>query len=299
MNNTTKRTLTPWLKTRWIWLTLFSLLAFAANSVLCRLALKGEGVDPETFTALRLLSGCAALAFLLRCKTGSLKPGGSWKGSVALFLYAYLFSIAYVQLEAGVGALVLFGAVQLTMFAASWWAGEALRPRVLLGMGLAFAGLLVLLLPGASAPPVVSSLMMVVSGMAWGAYSLLGKGSSNALGDTTGNFLRCLVLLLPLAVMMAAKGAPHASPAGVAYALGSGVVASGLGYAAWYSVLKHLSAQQAATLQLCVPVIASVGGVLLLNEAMTLRLGISSAVVLGGIALALAGRAKLEGPQRS
>jgi drug/metabolite transporter (DMT)-like permease len=287
MNERTIKTATAWAGKSWIWLAVFSLVAFGANSILCRLALKQEGIEPEVFTAIRLASGCLALLWPLRRKLPVARVGGSWKGGLALYLYAYLFSVAYVHLETGPGALVLFGSVQITMFLCSWAGGEKLKPRVMLGMPIAFAGLVMLLLPGASAPPLGSTLVMVVSGAAWGAYSLLGKASSTPLADTAGNFLRSLVFLPLLLLIIALHGVPHLSVAGVLYALGSGVVASGAGYAAWYSVVRHLAGQQAATLQLCVPIIASAGGVLLLSEPMTLRLVIASAVVLGGIAVAL------------
>ncbi|WP_103466456.1 DMT family transporter [Pseudomonas putida] len=213
-------------------------------------------------------------------------PDG-WKGGLALYLYAYLFSVAYLQLGAGVGALVLFGAVQITMFAVAWLRGERLSARTLLGMLIAFAGLVLLLLPGAEAPPLLSALVMAASGVAWGAYSLLGKGSPNPLADTAGNFVRSLPLLLVLGVVMLALARTHVSPAGLLYALASGVLASGAGYAVWYGVVKQVSAQQAATMQLSVPVIAALGGVVLIGEPMSLRLLLASLVVLGGVAMAL------------
>ena len=180
----------------WIGPAVFALLAFAANSIFCRLALVSDAIDPHSFTAVRLLSGAAFLCLLVRLHQPGTALGGSWKGALALFLYAWLFSIAYVQLGAGVGALILFGAVQITMFAVSWLRGDGIAPRVLLGMLIAFAGLVALLLPGANAPAPVSALLMVVSGIAWGAYSLIGKGSTHPVNDTAGNFIRALPLLL-------------------------------------------------------------------------------------------------------
>lgn len=274
-------------KQSWLWPALFSLVAFAANSIFCRLALRDGAIDAESFTVLRLASGAAFLLLLMRLRKPGVVLGGSWKGGLALYLYAYLFSVAYLQLGAGVGALVLFGAVQITMFTFAWLKGERLSARTLLGMLIAFAGLVLLLLPGAEAPPLLSALVMAASGVAWGVYSLLGKGSPNPLADTAGNFVRSLPLLLVLGMVMLALARMHLSLAGVLYALASGVLASGAGYAVWYGVVKQVSAQQAATMQLSVPVIAALGGVLLIGEAMSLRLLLASLVVLGGVALAL------------
>lgn len=262
-----------------------SLLAFAANSIFCRLALTGGDIDPESFTAIRLFSGALFLLCLIRFRQPSTALGGSWKGGLSLFLYAYLFSLAYLELGAGVGALILFGSVQITMFVCGWLRGEMLRLKVVLGMLVAFTGLLALLLPTNDAPPLTSALIMMASGIAWGAYSLIGKGSENPLSDTTGNFVRSLPLMLAAWVLL--SGEAHFTSAGLMYALGSGVLASGAGYSIWYAVVKRVSAQQAATLQLSVPVLASIGGVILLSEPMTWRMLLSSAIVIGGIAVAL------------
>ncbi|WP_341783174.1 DMT family transporter [Pseudomonas putida] len=283
-------TLTDRKTSAWLWPALFSLVAFAANSVFCRLALKDGSIDPVSFTMVRLASGALFLLLLIRLRSPVHTMGGSWWGGLALFLYAFLFSAAYLQLGAGVGALLLFGAVQITMFGFAWYRGEHITVRMLLGMLIAFAGLLVLLLPGVSAPPLASALLMALSGVAWGVYTLLGKGSPRPLADTAGNFARslpCLVLLLPMLLLGAG---PHLTPLGLLYALGSGVLASGAGYAVWYGVVRQISAQQAATLQLSVPVIAALGGVALIGEPVSLRLLIACVVVLGGIALALAPR---------
>lgn len=267
---------------------LLSLLAFAANSVFCRLALREGAIDATAFTAIRLGSGAVVLAALLHCTRRPRNPAGSWAGGLALFAYAWLFSLAYLQLGAGTGALILFGAVQISMFAFGMCRGELLQRKVLLGMLIAFAGLLALLLPGTDAPPLASALVMLTAGIAWGAYSLLGKGSADPLAATAGNFLRSLPLVLGAVVAMALSGASlHWSGEGVLYALGSGVLASGAGYSLWYSVVKCISSQQAATMQLSVPVLAALGGVLLLGEPLTWRLGLTSLVVLGGVALAL------------
>ena len=273
--------------TRWIGSAAFALLAFAANSIFCRLALINDAIDPHSFTAVRLLSGAAFLFLLVRLRQPGNRVGGSWKGGLALFLYAWLFSIAYLQLGAGAGALILFGAVQITMFAVSVLRGERVASRVLLGMLVAFAGLVALLLPGADAPSPGSALLMVISGIAWGAYSLIGKGSANPLNDTAGNFIRSIPLLLIPALAGVFSGHLSLTTPGLLYALASGMLASGAGYAVWYGVLRQISAQQAATLQLSVPVIAALGGVMVLSEPLSLRLMASSVVVLGGVALAL------------
>lgn len=273
---------------RTLLLTALAMLAFAGNSLLCRLALKTTQIDPATFTSLRLLSGALMLALLLRLRQPGCRVAGSWYGAAALFIYAAAFSFAYVSLDAGAGALMLFGAVQISMLLWGWRQGERPGPASLAGLLLAFAGLLVLLLPGARAPALGPSLLMLVAGAAWGAYSLLGRGSSDALAATTGNFLRCvpITLLLSLLLMHSARW----DMAGVLYALASGALASGLGYAIWYTAINGLKAIQAATVQLSVPIITAVAGSLLLGEALSLRLVLSSLAVLGGIALVLGAR---------
>lgn len=273
---------------RTLLLTAAAMLAFAGNSLLCRLALKTTEIDPATFTSLRLASGALMLALLLRMRHGSTAMAGSWRGAMALFVYAAAFSFAYVSLDAGVGALLLFGAVQISMVLWGWRQGERPGPMSLAGLLLAFAGLLALLLPGASAPPLPGSLLMLVAGIAWGAYSLLGRSASDALAATTGNFVRSLPLtaLLSLALLQTLEW----DVSGVLYALASGALASGLGYAIWYMAIVDLKAIQAATVQLSVPIITALAGGLLLGEALSLRLGLSSLAVLGGIALVLAAR---------
>lgn len=273
---------------RTLLLTAAAMLAFAGNSLLCRLALKTTEIDPATFTSLRLASGALMLALLLRMRHGSTAMAGSWRGAMALFVYAAAFSFAYVSLDAGVGALLLFGAVQISMVLWGWRQGERPGAMSLAGLLLAFAGLLALLLPGASAPPLPGSLLMLVAGVAWGAYSLLGRSASDALAATTGNFVRSLPLtaLLSLALLQTLQW----DVSGVLYALASGALASGLGYAIWYMAIVDLKAIQAATVQLSVPIITALAGGLLLGEALSLRLGLSSLAVLGGIALVLAAR---------
>ena len=273
---------------RTLLLTAAAMLAFAGNSLLCRLALKTTEIDPATFTSLRLASGALMLALLLRMRHGSTAMAGSWRGAMALFVYAAAFSFAYVSLDAGVGALLLFGAVQISMVLWGWRQGERPGPMSLAGLLLAFAGLLALLLPGASAPPLPGALLMLVAGVAWGAYSLLGRSASDALAATTGNFVRSLPLtaLLSLALLQTLEW----DVSGLLYALASGALASGLGYAIWYMAIVDLKAIQAATVQLSVPIITALAGGLLLGEALSLRLGLSSLAVLGGIALVLAAR---------
>ncbi|AUM69682.1 DMT family transporter [Pseudomonas fluorescens] len=276
----------------WILPALVSLFAFAANSLFCRLALIDGDIDPESFTAIRLLSGAIFLLLLLGIKMPSEAMGGSWKGGASLFIYAWFFSIAYVELGAGIGALILFGAVQITMFAYSWLKGEWVSPRVMAGMLIAFGGLIVLLLPGSTAPEFKSSMLMVISGVAWGAYSLIGRGSASPIADTSGNFLRSLPFLTCLVWVVLSGEGPRVSAAGLMYAVASGVLASGAGYSIWYGVVKRISAHHAAILQLSVPIIASLGAVILLGEPIFSRLVIATIAVLGGVALSLASPCK-------
>lgn len=273
---------------RTLLLTAVAMLAFAGNSLLCRLALKTTEIDPATFTSLRLLSGALMLALLLLLRHGRAAMAGSWGGATALFIYAAAFSFAYGSLAAGVGALLLFGAVQISMLLWGWLQGERPGPMSLAGLVLAFAGLLTLLLPGASAPALGGSLLMLLAGVAWGTYSLLGRTSSDALAATTGNFVRSLPMaaLLSLVLLQTASWDMN----GVLYALASGALASGLGYAIWYMAIVDLKAIQAATVQLSVPIITALAGGLLLDEALSLRLTLSSLAVLGGIALVLTAR---------
>lgn len=273
---------------RTLLLTAMAMLAFAGNSLLCRLALKTTQIDPATFTSLRLLAGALMLALLLRLRPGSTTSAGSWSGAAALFIYAAAFSFAYVNLDAGVGALLLFGAVQISMLLWGWRQGERPEPMSLAGLLLAFAGLLALLLPGASAPPLAGSLLMLIAGIAWGVYSLLGRSAGDALAATTGNFVRSVPMALLLSMVLLHRTSWDLN--GVLYALASGALASGLGYAIWYTAITQLKAIQAATVQLSVPIITALAGGLLLGESLSLRLGLSSLAVLGGIALVLTAR---------
>jgi drug/metabolite transporter (DMT)-like permease len=271
------------IRLRIVALTALAMLAFAANSLFCRLALRDTGIDPAGFTGLRLLSGAAMLWLLLRLRGGA--QGGSWRSALALFFYAAAFSYAYVSLPAGTGALLLFGAVQATMILMGWFRGERLVTQQALGLLLAFAGLVVLVLPGVTAPPWRGSVLMLSAGVAWGAYSLRGRGVGDPLAATTGNFLRSLPFALALALLFLPR--LQFDKLGALYAVASGALASGLGYAVWYTALRGLNAASAATVQLSVPAIAAIGGVLLLDETLTPRLLLASVAILGGIALVL------------
>ena len=278
---------------RTLLLTALAMLAFAGNSLLCRLALRETAIDAASFTAIRLASGALTLWLLLRLRTARQPMAGNWPGALALFAYAAAFSFAYLQLDTGVGALLLFGAVQLSMLLWGLWRGERLGLAASLGTALAAGGLLALLLPGASAPPLTAALLMLLAGIAWGGYSLLGRGQGDPLAVTAGNFLRAapLALLLALALLPRLSG----DGPGLLYALLSGAVTSGVGYAIWYSALPGLRASQAATVQRSVPILAALGGALLLGEALTLRLLLSAGAVLGGIALVLGSRQRKAG----
>jgi drug/metabolite transporter (DMT)-like permease len=277
---------------RLVLLTTLALLAFAGNSLLCRMALQQTAIDPASFTLLRLLSGAGMLWALCGLRGSGRRLGGHWRGALALFVYAAGFSYAYLSLPAGTGALILFGAVQATMLGFGLWRGERLGRRQLCGLALALGGLLGLLLPGASAPALPGALLMLAAGSAWGGYSLLGRGSAQPLLDTAGNFVRAL----PPALLLSALCLRGASldPAGVGLALASGALASGLGYLLWYAVMPALAATTAASVQLSVPVLTALGGVVLLGEAVTWRLLLAAVAILGGIALTLRPRAARE-----
>lgn len=276
------------MSTRTLLLTALAMLAFAGNSLLCRLALRETEIDAASFTALRLASGALMLWFLLALRTPRQPIAGSWFGALALFGYAAAFSFAYLKLDTGTGALLLFGAVQLSMLFWGIWKGERLRPAAILGTTLACAGLLILLLPGASAPPLEAALLMLLAGVAWGVYSLLGRSQGDPLAVTTGNFLRAT----PLGLLLVTALLPqlNTDSAGLFYALLSGALTSGIGYAIWYSALPGLRASQAATVQLSVPILAALAGSLILGEQLGVRLMLCAAAVLGGIALVLSAR---------
>jgi drug/metabolite transporter (DMT)-like permease len=274
-------------------LTAVAMLAFAANSLLCRLALQQDRIDPASFGAVRLAAGALVLACVMRAKRQPAAGSGDWRSAALLFAYVALFSFAYVSLPAGTGALVLFGAVQLTMLGAGLAAGERFAPAGWLGLGLAAAGLAVLLLPGAAAPSLPGAVLMAGAGVAWGGYSLRGRGAADPLAATAASFVRAAPLGILLALAFAAHA--HADVRGVGLAIASGALTSGLGYVVWYAALRRLTALRAAVVQLSVPLIAAVGGVLLLGEAFTLRLGLAALAILGGIGLVLGSRAAGKG----
>lgn len=286
-------------------LTAVAMLAFAANSLLCRLALQQDRIDPASFGAVRLLAGALVLALVMRVRRRPGLGSGDWRSAALLFAYVALFSFAYVSLPAGTGALILFGAVQLTMLGAGLLAGERFAPMGWVGLLLAGAGLAVLLLPGAAAPSLSGAVLMAGAGVAWGGYSLRGRRSGSGSGDplaaTAASFVRAapMGLLLSLAVWLAPVMRVHADARGVGLAIASGALTSGLGYVAWYAALRRLNALRAAVVQLSVPLIAALGGVLLLGEAFTLRLGVSALAILGGIALVLDSRAARSALTRS
>lgn len=276
-------------------LTVIALIAFAGNSLLCRIALEQTRIDAATFTTVRLGSGAFALWLIVRLQGGATLSRGNWASAFALFAYAAAFSFAYVTLPAATGALLLFGAVQATMIGRGLWAGERLRAAQVAGVLLALAGLVGLLLPGLAAPPLGGSLLMLAAGVAWGVYSLRGKGGSDPTAVTAGNFLRTVPLAVALSVFM--WGDATLDGAGFGYAVASGALASGIGYAIWYAALPGLQATQAATVQLSVPVIAALGGTVLLDETVSARLLLASAAILGGIALVIVERRK--SPERA
>lgn len=266
-------------------LTVLAMTAFAGNSLLCRYALSKTDIDPASFTVIRLLAGAVVLWLVVRVRAPSRRGGGDWLSALALFAYAAGFSFAYISLPAATGALLLFGAVQVTMVGHGFWRGERLRGWQVAGLVLAFAGLVGLLLPGLSAPPLQSALLMLGAGIGWGVYSLRGKGAGDATGVTAGNFLRTLPIALMLLPWMLRN--VSLDGAGIWCAIASGALASGVGYAIWYTALTSLRATTAATVQLSVPVLAALGGVAVLAEPVTMRLVLASVAVLGGIALVI------------
>lgn len=266
-------------------LTSLAMLAFAGNSLLCRIALKQTGIDAASFTTLRLISGALMLGLLVRLNRRPSAAGGNWPSALALFVYAAGFSFAYVRLSAATGALLLFAAVQATMITYGVWKGERLLRLQLVGFMLALGGLVGLMLPGLAAPPLGSALLMLGAGAAWGIYSLRGKGAGDPTAVTAGNFLRSVPIAAALSLLMLNN--ISLDQAGMAYAVLSGALASGIGYALWYRVLPAMKATHAATVQLSVPVIAALGGVVVLGESISVRMMLASIAILGGIALVI------------
>ncbi|MCG6202313.1 DMT family transporter [Psychromonas antarctica] len=273
-----------------ILLTALALLAFAGNSVLCRLALYDGVIDAASFTSIRLLSGIVFLLFLVAMRTkGKINlRSGSWLSAFFLFLYAIAFSYSYISVDTGTGALILFASVQGTMIVYGLLKGQRLLCLEWVGLFAALLGLFVLLMPGASAPSLMGFALMSISGIAWGGYTLAGKGSKTPLLDTTNNFLRTLPFIVLLTILTLQQ--VQISNQGLMLAIVSGAVTSGLGYAIWYSALARLTVTQAATIQLTVPIIATFGGVLFSNEMITIKLIISSILVLGGVLVVTLGK---------
>lgn len=277
-------------------LTALAMLAFAGNSVLCRLALSTTPVDAATFTGVRLVAGALALRLVVRGRArGRVRAdpsAGSWLSAAALFVYAAAFSFAYVVLPTGTGALLLFGAVQLTMIGYGLWRGERFATEQVLGFAAALGGFVYLLLPGLSAPPLSDAALMVAAGVAWGVYSLRGRGSSDPAAVSAGNFLRTLPLVaaLVLATLLTPTTELQLDAMGILYAALSGALTSGLGYLVWYAALPSLRATVAATVQLSVPVLAALGGVVFIGEPVTPRLLLTALAILGGVALVLRAR---------
>jgi drug/metabolite transporter (DMT)-like permease len=270
---------------RIIVLTSLAMIAFAGNSLLCRAALEHTSIDAASFTTIRLTSGAVMLWLVVRMRHGTHAGEGNWLSAFALFVYAAGFSFAYVSLPAATGALLLFGAVQTTMIGHGIWAGERLLRLQLIGLLLALGGLVGLLMPGLSAPPLYGSALMLCAGVAWGVYSLRGKGAGDPTKVTSGNFLRAVPITAALSILM--LNGTSLDNAGFWYAVLSGALASGIGYAIWYTVLPGLKATSAATVQLSVPVIAAAGGVVFLAEPLTMRLILASVAILSGIALVI------------
>lgn len=273
-----------------ILLTAATLAAFAGNSLLCRAGLRSGDMDPLAFTGIRLVAGAAVLApfaFLRRAPDAERTPW-SFGGAFALLVYAVSFSLAYLTLDAGLGALVLFGAVQVTMIGASIDAGDRPSARQWIGLALALGGLAWLVAPGASAPAPISAVLMALSGVAWGAYSLIGRGVPSPVRATARNFVLAAVPGLGLVL----AGSERVNGEGLWYAALSGALTSGLGYVIWYAALRGLTRTTAAIVQLAVPIVAAAGGVALLGEALTPRLLAAGALTLGGVALAVLSEAR-------
>jgi drug/metabolite transporter (DMT)-like permease len=271
-------------------LTASAMVAFAANSVLCRLALGAGLIDAASFATVRTLSGALMLGVLLLVRRQAVTAKPNWRSVLALYLYMVFFAFAYLSLSAGTGALILFAAVQLTMFTVALRSGEHFSAVSWAGLLLAIAGLVYLVSPGLTAPDPLGAALMTIAGIAWGAYSLVGRSAADPIEATAHNFLFAVPLVVATSLVFAAD--VEVTAAGTGYAVASGVVASGIGYVIWYAALRGLTGTAAATVQLSVPVIAAVGGVLLLSETVTLRLVVASAATLGGVALVLTQRSR-------
>jgi len=265
-------------------ITALAMIAFAANSVLARLALANADIGPWHFTAIRFVSGALILALIARPAAFKM---GNWGSAAALLLYGALFSYAYIGLAAGTGALILFAAVQITMISGGLLAGERLNLLQWMGAAIAIAGLIYLLAPGISAPPLLTAIMMMGAGIGWGLYSLRGRRAGDPTAQTAGNFMRAALICLLLTPLIFILGpqTPITSK-GIIWALTSGIVTSGLGYVIWYMALKDLTAIRAGIAQLTVPVIAAIGGVIFIAEPLTWRFSLTALAVLGGVGIA-------------
>lgn len=279
-------------------LTAVTMISFAANSILARLALRQGEIDAGTFTAVRIVSAAVGLALIVRwggLRLSILKEYGSWRAAAALFGYAAAFSFAYFSLDAGTGALILFAAVQITMIGVGMLRGERPLPPEWVGLVLALGGLTYLVSPGLAAPPFIGAALMAVSGTAWGFYSLAARGARSPVAATASNFTRAAPMAVAILVAVWAIDRPRASWLGLELAMISGAITSGLGYVIWYMALTGLTASRAAIVQLTVPVLAAFAGVLFLGERMTLRLALAGTAILGGVALALLGHSAAHG----
>jgi len=281
------------LRIRTPFLTTLALIAFAGNSLFCRLALKTTSIDATSFTTIRLIAGTLVLWLIVQYRGGQIQQKGNWTSGMVLFVYAAGFSFAYRSLPTATGALLLFGAVQATMIGFGLWAGERFQKVQFAGLVIAFSGIILLLLPGISAPPLQESLLMLSAGAAWGVYSLRGKGQGDPVRVTAGNFLRAAPLSMVWSLVMIDSAALDMP--GFWYAVLSGALASAIGYCIWYTVLPSLKATNAATVQLSVPVIAAAGGIVFLGESITVRLVLASIAILGGIAMVVMNRQRKTG----
>ena len=266
-------------------LSLTAMCAFAGNSLLCRWAFKETLIDPVSFTLIRIVSGAIALYLILRYRKRTQLGTGSWASAFALFIYMAAFSYAYIGLSTGTGAFLLFGVVQLTMILAGLWGGERFKILQTLGFVLASAGLVWLLLPSSARPPIKESTLMLIAGIAWAIYSLRGHSALDPIAVTAGNFMRAAAFAFGFSLMFISSAKVDTS--GSLFAVISGVITSGIGYAVWYSVLPRLKTTHAAVIQLSVPVIATIAGTILLNETITARLVLASMATLGGVGIVI------------
>lgn len=273
----------------------FSLIAFAGNSVLCKLALGQDRIDAASFTIIRLLSGIVVLLLISKIFHGEhkLRRQRNWISSIALFIYAVTFSYAYISLDTGTGALILFGAVQITMILASLIFGDKLHYSEWLGIILAFLGFIYLVLPSLTTPSLKGFILMTVSGIAWGTYTLRGKGTKQPISDSAANFCYTLPFIVTLLIVEFRN--TNLSSQGIILAIASGAIASGMGYTVWYMAVRRLSTMQTSVVQLLVPVIAAAGGVVFAQEEISIRLVFASIMILGGILIVLIGQYWLKG----